>query len=1390
MLNYAGVILNSLIGVDNMKKRISFVAKTFATSLICLGMSVNTLANETVPVEMDEPPIIEENVLPEVTTYSVNVQDGTAFVYGENGELVPTNQVEPWNTITLVLDESRIPENYGFVGWEASNDFPDSSATVNLNNPTSKTACTFQMPDRDIEIIPKYEKFYNIEAVGGEVHVYVDDGYGIYPELSNQAMANQMVSVRLIDEASEGQCFDKWVVDTENLTLGNERDMYISFTMPAEDVKVHPTFAEGYRIQADCASIYNERTNGYNDVALPGDLIHLCGQSWMMPEGDVFEYWQDVKGNAILNNPTSFEECTFTMPEGDVHISAKLKNNHWISLPEPASSIVEGNNQSYASKNSTVQLSYSDYYAPEGKIFKRWKVVSGNVALSDPYSKYDCIFTMPDEDVVIDIEYDKGFAVEAMNGEVMIENSSYPTGEKVYVKPGAKVQVRFDRYNTFVPIGQVFDGWKTSNNITLTKETMEDTWSFIMPEEDVRLEPHYISGRVFTIQDEYQEDIVETYKPGTPVTFHIWTIQNDQGKVIKELKVVQGTNVQIKKDIEYDSQMVYSFTMPDEDVVIQVVYEDGYLIKKDANIHAINLDEQMFNVNAARPGTKIRLSYFDDGTTNQIFKKFIVKSGNVDLQYPDSAINCYFYMPEGDVEIGVEVEEGKHLFVEAGLYSIEVLNSYPDTNEGYVLSGSDVYIYADVNSNPNLYDQCIAGWKVVSGPEITLEKVKEDYIAKCAVFRFKMPNEDIRLQPIFEEDIAKISFDLNGGTYHGYVPSEAPEYEVVKKNTSMCLPYLMNVEPPEHKTFKAWLVDGVEYNQGDEIFIDSDTTVQIVWKTLDASQFYPLFVTGGQPSRNGLPIFSGKAEQGKKVLISLSVSREGDGFLGWYAAEEDVVLENPTSRTDCTFIMPEHPVHIFAKFKDRICVIYDYNGMLSFRGGGGVNELRSSFDGKYGAYVQGSYGNQGFTLKVRDDEIIEHPDTVQLYGWKVNGHIYKPSININVKEDTVLLAVWLTNAEVEHVEALIQTISSIGNVSLQSKEVIEEAERLYQGLTDTEKEAVDIDYISALQTARTEYDRLKSEEDQAQADANYVDRLIGSIGIVTSDTVEWVIKAREEYDALSDAAKSKVQNLDILLNAEAIVDDVLQLSESAKEEIKKASKYNKDLVKTSDLAELDKSFKKIKELLMSRRLTEEERKGLELAAQEIEEMKTILSNIQTSMNDLHTQVQSLDLNKLNSKDLHRLKQMRTQMDDLLKGQHVTEAERNALQIDRDLVVDQIERIHNIEMAVQKKIKAISKYDKQFVKSSDIPQIEKIIKDIDSLLATSNLTKPERESLLAHKKVAQELIDTVRKVQAKGQTPSKTTTGAQTNIILWMTLAACSCGALVVAMILLRKKKHE
>ena len=148
-----------------------------------------------------------------------------------------------------------------------------------------------------------------------------------------------------------------------------------------------------------------------------------------------------------------------------------------------------------------------------------------------------------------------------------------------------------------------------------------------------------------------------------------------------------------------------------------------------------------------------------------------------------------------------------------------------------------------------------------------------------------------------------------------------------------------------------------------------------------------------------------------------------------------------------------------------------------------------------------------------------------------------PDLKASVSNYNVLTAAEERYAELagqagdaEAARVVRELIAAIGEVTLESKDAIEAAEKAYEELTPAQKKLVD--NYEVLTAARAAYDKLVQEDEANKQAAQAVMEKIAAIGDVTLESEAKITEAREAYEKLTAEQKKLVTNLDVLTQAE------------------------------------------------------------------------------------------------------------------------------------------------------------------------------------------------------------------------------------------------------------------
>ncbi len=349
--------------------------------------------------------------------------------------------------------------------------------------------------------------------------------------------------------------------------------------------------ADTYRIHVDTkegeafARVLDENGNltGVSEAA-PGETIYMEFYDVNMTPGTAFQKWVDDKGNLTdLRNPSSYYECSFTMPAEDVSIHAQLADNcPTITVENGAMMVPEGDHfnvlkHSSVYPNRIIYLYYDDEQTPAGKVFVEWDVKYGAVELSDSTSMNNCNFIVPNHDAKIGVDYQDAFGISVQNGYAQFE---LPNGEYIWdtrtAAPGTQMYLMLNPYTK--PEGMAFSKWVVKKG-TVTLDRPESSYEcpFIMPSEDVEIVAEFVPGHALTVEggvtrktmsDGKLDWYIDTAAAGDLVWADCSNEEAPQGMEFARWVVTQGS---MKLDRPEDE--VCSFIMPEEEVVVTATYK-------------------------------------------------------------------------------------------------------------------------------------------------------------------------------------------------------------------------------------------------------------------------------------------------------------------------------------------------------------------------------------------------------------------------------------------------------------------------------------------------------------------------------------------------------------------------------------------------------------------------------------------------------------------------------------------------------------------------------------------------------------------------------------------------------------------------------------------------
>ncbi len=343
----------------------------------------------------------------------------------------------------------------------------------------------------------------------------------------------------------------------------------------------------------------------------------------------------------------------------------------------------------------------------EKKVFDAWKVLSGNITLSDEKAAATS-FVMGDEDVILEAVYtDKAYQVTVKNGE---GSGNYTPGETVVIKADEPDDEH------------VFAAWETDDPEVVLSEENAETASFSMPDADVSIEAVYEEKPypVTVLNGEGSGD----YKPGEIVT--VKAAEPEKEKVFLHWKVQEGMAV-----LADENAQTTSFSMTKGKLILEACYADKtYPLTVEGGSGSGDY----------KTGDSVTLTA-DPAPQEERFRSWEVREGSAVLADPAQATTT-LTMPSEAVKVSVVYEPMT--------YPTVVENG---SGSGEYERGAEVTIQADSAGS----EQVFSHWQVLQG-DISLA---DEQAGKTS---FSMPSEAVQLRAVYADKTYSLTVNNGEGS--------------------------------------------------------------------------------------------------------------------------------------------------------------------------------------------------------------------------------------------------------------------------------------------------------------------------------------------------------------------------------------------------------------------------------------------------------------------------------------------------------------------------------------------------------------------------------------------------------------------------------------------------
>ena len=664
------------------------------------------------------------------------------------------------------------------------------------------------------------------------------------------------------------------------------------------------------------------KTNGISDNRFYADeMVTVTAPA--DTETKKFEKWT-FSGTEPTGLPDGWQNSrtfTFTMPEGDVALTAECKTAYTLTVD--GGTIVNGTNTGNYLPGTKVTVT-----APadtDTKKFAQW-TFSGTkpTDLPDGWEhKPSFSFTMPAGNVTLKADYMQLYNLTVTGGTIVNGTS---TG--IYL-PGTEVTVVFDDSHD---IAKQFKQWKSTDTEpeAPTAGWPEGGWqnskkfTFKMPTGNVTLEAEYKTVYNVSVDDGKGTILVNGVEGSRALAGDEITVTetgSDKYHLFSSWKLTSSTLLVSPED-GWEHKPSFTFTMPAGNVTLKADYKQLY----DLTVTGGTIVDGNGDTGIYLPGTEVTVVFDDSHDIAKQFKQW--KSTDTEPEAPtagwpeggwQNSKKFTFKMPTGNVTLEAEYKTVYNVSVDDGKGTI-LVNGVEGSR---ALAGDEITVTETGSDKYHLF----SSWKLTSS---TLLVSPEDGWEHKPSFTFTMPAGNVTLKADYKQ---LYDLTVTGGTIvdgNGDTGIYLPGTEVTIQFTE---------SDDITKQFEKWTYtgtapaapdggwpDGGWQNSPDFTFKMPEGNVSL---SAEYRETYQIFETSGKAE-----FFAEGAEEqriyealpGTRIIAKVPDSELNDyrQFNMWQLASEKELVkpdQNWQGKQSFCFTMPEGDVELRAYFT----TLYDVN---------------------------------------------------------------------------------------------------------------------------------------------------------------------------------------------------------------------------------------------------------------------------------------------------------------------------------------------------------------------------------------------------------------------------------------------------------------------------------
>ena len=692
-----------------------------------------------------------------ITKYEVKVTGGTIVDKNEPGKT--TGSYLPGTEVKVAFTGSTGIEDQ-FEKWTLSGTKP----TDLPNDWQSKPSFSFTMPEGDVTLKAGYKTVYNVSVADSRGTVLVNN------KERSRALEGETVTVKTSDTFFNAyHQFNGWSLSDDSAQMVEPSENWqtskeFTFTMPAGNVTLKADYKQLYDLAVTGGTIVDESgdTGETTGIYLPGTqvTVHFTESTdiekqfkqWMY-EGTRPEAPEGAGSEGGWDSSKEQKNITFTMPEGDVTLTAAYKDVYTLTVADGRGSFtVNGAARTQALEGETVTVKASDTFFDAYHKFDGWQLTSSTEPTDLPtdwQNSPEFTFTMPAGDVSLTADYKQLYDLTVNGGTIVDENGDTGETTGIYL-PGTEVTIQFTESDE---ITKQFKQWTLSG----TEPTdLPNDWqskpnfSFTMPEGDVTLSAEYRKtyqlfetvGRAEFFAEGAEDKPISRALPGTRITVKVSDgVINDHREFYQWWPALGTTLVDPEEGWEYKPS--FSFTMPESDVELQAHTTSLFDLTVTGGTIEGGTSDNGTSQKIVKPGQLVTVRA--ESTEENPFLRWNSTSEapeEPDGGWPEggwqTSPEFTFKMPNGDVTLEAQRDQLYKVSINDRLGSVTI-NGEPRSSL-WVKEGEPVTVATTLKDG---YWMEFMKWTAQDGSTTPVEP--SDNWQTSTAFTFKMPNGPVEL---------------------------------------------------------------------------------------------------------------------------------------------------------------------------------------------------------------------------------------------------------------------------------------------------------------------------------------------------------------------------------------------------------------------------------------------------------------------------------------------------------------------------------------------------------------------------------------------------------------------------------------------------------------------